>query len=58
MDPVQNQWNYKFGLFYFNHNDPRILVPKRLRFLGYSFNFARVETYLVILIIALILAFI
>lgn len=34
--------NYKFGLFYFNPNDSRLFVPRKLsRMPGYTINFAK-----------------
>ena len=34
-----NDW--KWGVFYFNPNDPRIFVPKRIKWLGWTLNFAQ-----------------
>jgi hypothetical protein len=53
-DPVDDIRNYRYGVYY-NPDDPRIIVPKRLRLLGFTFNFARRTSYVVL---ALILAFI
>ena len=33
--------NWKLGIFYFCRADPRIIVPKRIRGLGWTINFAR-----------------
>ncbi|MDR3402652.1 MAG: DUF5808 domain-containing protein [Chthoniobacter sp.] len=33
--------NWKCGIFYFCRQDPRIIVPKRIRGLGWTINFAR-----------------
>jgi len=33
--------NWKWGIFYFCRQDPRIIVPKRIRGLGWTINFAR-----------------
>ncbi len=33
--------NWKFGIFYFCRQDQRIVVPKRIRGLGWTINFAR-----------------
>lgn len=38
--------HWRFWLFYVNADDPRILVPKRHRYMGYTFNFAHKESYL------------
>ena len=34
-----NDW--KWGVVYFNPNDPRIFVPKRIEWLGWTLNFAQ-----------------
>ena len=39
---------YKWGLFYFNREDPRIFVPKVNRLMGWTLNFARPESYIII----------
>lgn len=39
---------YKWGLFYFNREDQRIFVPKVNRLMGWTLNFARPETYIII----------
>ena len=44
-DPVDNPENYKWGIFYYNKNDTRNVVPKRVRGLGWSLNFARPASY-------------
>jgi hypothetical protein len=33
--------NWKLGIFYFCRADPRIIVPKRIRGLGWTLNFGR-----------------
>lgn len=51
-DPI----NYKWAIFYFNAKDSRILVPKYNKWMGWTFNFANIYSYLIILgIIAVIL---
>jgi uncharacterized membrane protein len=40
--------NYKWGIFYFNHSDKRTILPKRNQFMGWTFNFASIYTYLII----------
>lgn len=32
--------NWKFGIFYFNRNDNRVLLPKRNSNFGWTLNFA------------------
>jgi hypothetical protein len=38
--------NWKWGIFYFSREDRRIVVPKRIRGLGWTINFARPEAIL------------
>ena len=46
---IDDPMNYKAGIFYFNAKDPRIVVPKRYRMMGWTMNFANFYTYLLIL---------
>jgi len=48
--------NWKMGVFYFNKKDPRVFVPKRNPMLGRTLNFGNPLSYLIILIIALVIA--
>jgi uncharacterized membrane protein len=41
--------NYVLGLLYFNPNDKRVIVPKINKFLGWTLNFAKLYSYLIIL---------
>ncbi|MCA1760029.1 MAG: DUF5808 domain-containing protein [Bacteroidales bacterium] len=51
-----NPENYKWGMIYFDPKDPRVIVPKVNHWLGWTFNFARPASYLIILaFIALII---
>jgi uncharacterized membrane protein len=55
---INDPTNYKWGIFYFNPKDIRIVVPKRSRMMGWTLNFANIYTYLLILgIIAFVLIF-
>jgi len=45
------------GPFYFNSRDPRLLVPKLCRAMGWTFNFASPYTYLTLIAIILIAVF-
>jgi uncharacterized membrane protein len=39
---IETEPNYwKWGIFYYNPNDPRIFVPKRIKWLGWTLNFAQ-----------------
>jgi uncharacterized membrane protein len=61
-----NEWhddpsNWKLGLFYFNREDNRILVPKRMESLGWTVNFANplsVATFIVIIIVILVVLYV
>lgn len=57
MNPIDDITNYKFGIFYFNTNDPRTIVPKRLRMLGYTVNFAHPMSYIVLILILAIIIY-
>jgi uncharacterized membrane protein len=50
LDPTQHPENYKWGMFYFNSQDDRIIVRKRLRGFGWTLNFARPESYFILLL--------
>jgi uncharacterized membrane protein len=41
--------NYKWGLFYFNPDDLRAIVPKRNRWMGWTLNFGQPLAWLIIL---------
>ncbi len=41
--------NYKWGIFYFNPRDRRLILPKRNFWLGWTFNFASPYAYLLLL---------
>jgi len=43
--------NYKWGIFYFNPKDPRVILPKRNKILGITVNFASPYSYLIIIAI-------
>ncbi len=51
----ENPNNWIFGLIYYNPNDPRTFLPKRIKWLGFTLNFAKPLSYLfVVLLIVLI----
>lgn len=52
---IQDPTNYKGGIFYFNRKDRRILVPKRLKMMGWTLNFANIYTYILVLGIILVI---
>jgi len=47
--------NWKWGLFYYNPEDKRMLVDKRNPNLGFTINFAHKKSYLFMVIILLLL---
>jgi uncharacterized membrane protein len=53
IEPSENPAFYKWGIFYYNPKDDRILVPKRVKAMGWTFNFAKPEVYCFILIAGL-----
>jgi len=51
-----NPEKYKWGIFYFNPDDTRVIVPKQIQWLGWTLNFARPIAWLIIIaFIALII---
>lgn len=51
----RNPDNYKWGIFYFNPRDERMVVPKMNPGLGWTLNFARPSSvFLLIGIVAII----
>jgi uncharacterized membrane protein len=50
--------NYKWGIFYFNPQDSRIFLSKKIPIMGFTLNFANPYSYLIlILLLATILLF-
>ena len=49
-----NPSNWKWGVFYYNAEDPRIWLPKRVPIMGWTLNFAHKTAYLWILILLLL----
>lgn len=48
--------NYKWGIFYFNPEDSRLFLPKRVPIMGFTLNFGNPFSYLIlILLLALVL---
>jgi uncharacterized membrane protein len=43
-----NQDKYLWGFLYFDRSDSRVIVPKVNKWMGWTFNFARPETYIII----------
>lgn len=53
-----NLEKYKWGLFYCDSKDSRIIVPKANRYLGWTLNFASPITYLILIAFVLLLIFV
>jgi len=53
---INDPTNYKWGMFYFNRNDHRILVPKRSKSMGYTLNFAQIYSYVILISFFVLLA--
>lgn len=51
MKKPNNPW--KFGIFYYNPDDKRLLPPKRIPGLGWTVNFANWKSVLLLLAILL-----
>jgi len=47
-----NNWR---GIFYFNKDDYRIIVPKKQKVLGWTLNWAQPKTYLFLLTVVFII---
>ena len=45
-EDVRN-WSF-YGTFYHAPQDDRVLVPKQRKYLGWTFNFAHAESYLLL----------
>jgi uncharacterized membrane protein len=43
--------NWKWGMFYFNKEDHRILPPKRIEWMGWTVNFANPASVAIFLVI-------
>ena len=49
--------NWKLGLFYFNKNDKRIFVSKKISILGMTFNFANPISFLIVFVLTVLIFF-
>jgi len=54
IEPEKDLKNYKWGFFYYNPNDDRLVVPKKNPSMGVTFNFAKPVAYLFLLPIVII----
>lgn len=48
---INDPTNYKWGIFNFNPDDQRIMVPKRSKSMGWTLNFARMYSYIILILI-------
>ena len=59
-EEIENCWkdprNRKWGLFYYCKADPRVIVPKRLKWMGWTINTARPSAVPVVLLLLAIVA--
>jgi uncharacterized membrane protein len=46
--------NWKYGGFYFNKDDERLLPPKRIAWMGWTVNFANPKSILLFIFILII----
>jgi len=53
-----NTDHYKWGLFYFNPDDTRVIVPKQIQWMGWTLNFARPATWIIIIAFVVVAIFI
>ena len=53
----ENPENWKWGIFYFNKKDHRMVVPKRNPIMGWTFNFAHPAGYIFLALILLFIIF-
>jgi len=56
---LKNKWhddpkNWKLGIFYFNKEDKRIIISKRLKLFGWTLNFANPLSYIIMIALAAI----
>ncbi|UOK43807.1 MULTISPECIES: DUF5808 domain-containing protein [Flavobacterium] len=50
--------NWKWGIFYYNPKDPRVMVPKKIEWMGWTINFANTKAVLLFLGMALFFIFV
>jgi len=50
--------HYKWGLIYFNPNDSRVIVPKINKGMGWTLNFGRPATYIIIIAFVALIIFV
>lgn len=51
---INNDYWYG-GIFYYNPNDKRVIIPKRIAWLGWTLNFARPSSIIIIALIVMVI---
>lgn len=51
---LKNPANYRFGVFYFNKKDKRVVVPKLDNYRGWTLNFGNIYAYIIIMALVLV----
>jgi uncharacterized membrane protein len=46
--PETNPDHYRWGIFYYNPDDTRIILPKRAQWMGWTLNFANLWSYVIL----------
>lgn len=59
-DEQLEQWhkdpnNWKLGLFYYNPDDERLFPPKRIKWAGWTVNFANPKSILAFVVLVIVL---
>jgi uncharacterized membrane protein len=60
-EETKNRWhndpdNWVWGMFYYNPEDPRLFLPKKIKEFGWTINFANPNSVFIILLILLLIA--
>jgi uncharacterized membrane protein len=60
-EETKNRWhndpdNWVWGMFYYNPEDPRLFLPKKIKEFGWTINFANPNSVFMILLILLLIA--
>lgn len=57
MNPIDDLHNYIYGIFYYNPEDRRTIVPRRIGFWGsgYTMNFAKPVSRLVLILLLILI---
>ncbi|MEI6587076.1 MAG: hypothetical protein WCL56_13380 [Sediminibacterium sp.] len=57
---LKNKWhddpkNWKLGIFYFNKEDKRLVISKRLKLFGWTLNFANPLSYIIMIALGVVI---